>query len=348
MKEAIESRASDIHLIDKVPPIIRVDGELRRLDHYGILRQNQLAAMLPVVASSDAIDTYKTKSQVDTAHEFEGTRFRVHIYRQKGTDAFALRLIPKDIPKLEDVNLPPVLRYFTALRNGLVLITGVTGSGKSTTLASLIDEINEKQSLHIVTVEDPIEFVHEHKKSIINQREVLSDVQSFAEAVRGAVREDPDILLVGEMRDLDTITNAITLAETGHLVFATLHTKSAAETVDRIIDVFPPNQQEQIRIQLSNALQGVVSQMLLPKIGGGRVPCCEVMIVTPAIRNNIRENSVKSAINDTIMMNNKKNGSQTMIQSLADLVKRNLISFEVARAVAGEEEFETLKKSIMS
>lgn len=346
MQEAIVKNASDIHLLANSYPILRIDGELNKLTHYDIMTTEMLAQMVPTLINEQLMKVYKKKMQVDSSYEFGNTRFRVHIYKQKGSDTFALRLIPKKIPKIEELNLPSVLHKFTTLRNGMVLITGTTGSGKSTTLAAIIDEINETQSKHIVTVEDPIEFIHEHKKSIINQREVGVDVISFAEAVRGAMREDPDILLVGEMRDLETITNAITMAETGHLVFATLHTRSVAETVDRIIDVFPPNQQEQIRIQLANCLQGVVSQTLLPKVGGGRVPCCEVMIVTPAIRNLIKEHANPNSINDQIQMNSKRLGCQTFHQALADLYKKGLISKETV--FANCEDKELIKRMIMS
>lgn len=349
LQDAIDKKASDIHILANFYPILRVDGELIKLTDYGIMEASTLAEMIPVFINKQQMQEYEKKMQVDSSYEFRDNRFRVHIYRQKGSDAFALRLIPKRIPKISELNLPQVIYKFTTLRNGLVLITGTTGSGKSTTLAAIIGEINETQSKHIITVEDPIEFVHEHKKSIINQREVGSDVVSFSEAVKGAMREDPDILLLGEMRDLETIMNAITMAETGHLVFATLHTRSVAETVDRIIDVFPPNQQEQVRIQLANCLQGVVSQTLLPKVGGGRVPCCEVMIVTDAIRSLIREHGTANAINDQIQMNNKKLGSQTFHQGLADLYKKKLISKETVFAnCATSEEVELMKRLIMS
>lgn len=337
LKDAIAHNASDVHLVNKSYPILRIDGELRRFSEYGALSAETLAQMVPQLLKPESQALYASKLQVDGSYEFEGRRFRVHIYRQMGTDAFALRLIPNKIPKLEEVNLPPSIRKFTTLKNGLVLITGVTGSGKSTTLAAIIGEINETQSMHIVTVEDPIEFVHEHKKSIVNQREVASDVPTFADAVRAAVREDPDILLLGEMRDLDTIMNAITMAETGHLVFATLHTKSAAETVDRIIDVFPPNQQEQVRIQLANCLRGIVSQTLLPRIGGGRVPCCEIMMVTQAIRNLIKERAVPNNINDAIQTS-RKIGSQTIYQAAADLYRNKLITLDVAHGAVEDPE----------
>lgn len=258
----------------------------------------------------------------------------------------ALRLIPEKIPSFDEMNLPAVLSSFASISNGLVLVTGVTGSGKSTTLAAIIDEINRNFGKHIITVEDPVEFVHEHKKSIINQREVGVDVGSFSDAVRAAMREDPDILLVGEMRDLDTVKNAITMAETGHLVFGTLHTRSVAETVGRIIDLFPPEQQDNVRLQLANSIQAIVSQQLLPKVGGGRAPLCEVMIATPAIQNLIRGNNAPSAIIDAMQASGKSTGAQTKPQAAANLYLKGLVRKEDALNVLGASDKELFESIV--
>jgi len=344
--EAIKKRASDIHLTRDLHPVLRINGELCLLQKYGILTPEILEREIKAFISEAMFTTYLKQYYIDCSQKTEDCRFRVHIYRQKNSDAVAIRLIPKEIPSFDSLNLPSVIKKFTLLKNGLILVTGTTGSGKSTTLASIIDDINARQKKHIITIEDPIEFIHEHKESMINQREVGQDVHAFADAVRGAMREDPDILLVGEMRDLETIRNTMTIAETGHLAFATLHTKSAAETVDRIIDVFPSNQQQQIKIQLANVLQGIVSQTLIPKIGGGRVPACEVLIMSDAIRSLIKEGASPNAITDSIQMNSKKTGSQTIEQSLASLYRDKLITFETALEYSVHPEL--LKKSITS
>lgn len=346
LNEAIERKASDIHLTDRIKPTLRIDGYLIQLNEYEVNTPDILSACVKDILTEENIEKYEKEKNVDVSIQYGGSRFRVHIYKQRGCDAFSLRLIPTQIPQLSDLLLPPVLRKFTTLKNGLVLVTGVTGSGKSTTLASLIDEINKNYNKHIITVEDPIEFIHEHNKCIVNQREVGVDVLNFGEAVRAAMREDPDILLLGEMRDNETISNAITMAETGHLVFATLHTKSVAESVDRIIDVFPPEQQEQVRIQLANSLQGIVSQELIPKSDGGRVVCCEVMVVNDSLRNMIRSQALPNAINDQLAMFNKKLGSQTRIQALVDLIKKDLITKEIAIESTIGEAREDLIKSI--
>lgn len=345
IKDAIESNASDIHLTKGLPPTLRIYKELIFQDRKELTNsdiKNIVEKLLPNGAQSK----YNQTKYIDSSFEYASYRFRVHIYRQSSSDAVTLRLIPTKIPLIEELNIPTVLKQFTTLRNGLVLITGITGSGKSTTLAALIGEINSNQKKHIITVEDPIEFVHKHKNSIITQKEIGNDVTSFAEAVRSAVREDPDVLLVGEMRDLETIQNTITMAETGHLVFATLHTRNVAETIDRIIDVFQPSQQQQIRMQLSSVIEGIVSQHLVPKIDGGIVPACEVMIATDAIRNLIREQNPPNSILDQIQMNHKKLGSQTYIQSLATLYNKKLISYETA--IQNTDNGEELKKMIMS
>lgn len=343
--EAIKRNASDIHLTKNSPPILRIYGELFLLKNYGIMTEEILARQVEELLDDNNMQKYREQKFIDFSMKYNESRFRMHIYRQQNSDAFSLRLIPMKIPKIDDLGLPKVIKKFTLLKNGLVLVTGTTGSGKSTTLAAIIDDINEHQQKHIITVEDPIEFVHSHKSSIINQKEVGQDIRNFTEAVTAAMREDPDILLLGEMRDLETIANAITMAETGHLVFATLHTKSVAETVDRIIDMFPPNQQQQIRIQLANVLQGIISQQLLPKIGGGRVPACEIMIVTDGIRSMIKEHQPPNAINDHIQMKHRELGCQTIYQAVAKLYKDGLISAETAYATV--ESRELLKQMIM-
>lgn len=345
---AIEKNASDIHLTNNINPVLRVDGELEVLNEFDINNKDLLESYTKELFSEDDLENYKKNKYLDGSFQYKDSRFRVHIYRQMESDAIALRLIPTEIPSFSELNLPISLRKFTNLESGLVLIVGVTGSGKSTTLAAIIDEINNNYKKHIITVENPVEFVHSHKKSIINQREVGLDVIDFSDAVKSAMREDPDILLVGELRDLETIRNAVTMAETGHLVFGTLHTRSVAETADRLIDVFPPNQQDQVRIQLSNSIQGIVSQELLPKVGGGRVPCCEVMFATDAIRSLIREQASPNSIIDQMLMNSRKNGSQTKAQSLANLVVNGLITREVALSKVDSSDIENLNKMIIS
>lgn len=344
---AIERKASDIHLTNDINPVLRIDGELEILSDLEVNSKEILKSYIKELFTQNELDIYDTNKYLDGSMEYKNNRFRMHIYRQMKCDTVALRLIPTRIPRISELNLPICVRKFTEMSSGLVLVVGITGSGKSTTLASLIDEINNNYKKHIITVENPIEFVHKHKKSIINQREVGVDVLNFSDAVKSAVREDPDILLVGELRDLDTIKNAITMAETGHLVFGTLHTRSVAETVDRLIDVFPPNQQDQIRIQLSNSIQGIISQELLPKIGGGRVPCCEVMFATDAVRSLIREQMNPNSIVDQMLMNHRKLGSQIKVQSLASLVVKNLITKKEALKSIGEPEIENLNKMIV-
>lgn len=333
---------------------MRVDGELRRLKKLEENNPESLEGFVKEILTEEEFEKYRKENEIDLSMTYGSmrfygaVRFRIHIYRQSNSDCIVLRTIPQDIPSFGEMNLPPVLKKFTTMKNGLVLITGVTGSGKSTTLAAIIDEINTHQSKNIITIEDPIEFIHKHKLSIVNQREIGSDVSSFSRAVRAAMREDPDILLVGEMRDLETIQNAITMAETGHLVFGTLHTKSVGETVDRIIDVFPANQQDQMRIQLANSIEGIVCQDLLPKIGGGRVPACEIMIANDAIRNIIRENQGPNAIVDQMQTTSRAQGTQTRIQSLARLVVDGLIEQETALSNVRTEEIESLNRTIIS
>jgi twitching motility protein PilT len=275
-------------------------------------------------------ERFEAEHELDTSHSVPGAgRFRMNVFQQRGTVAAVLRSIPHEIPNFDTLGVPASVRSFTELRRGLILVTGPTGSGKSTTLASLVDIINRTKPLHIITIEDPIEFLHNHKRAIVNQREIGQDTMSFSEALRRVLREDPDVILVGEMRDLETVSMALTAAETGHLVFATLHTQDAPQTIDRIIDVFPTNQQEQVRTMLSAALEGVVTQQLIPNADGtGRIACCEVMICTSAIRNLIRSNKTHQIY--SLMQTGGQYGMHTMDQELARLVRQGKISEAVA------------------
>src|SRR5919206_614432 len=288
--QVMERNASDLHLTAGSPPMIRHHGKLHALD-YPSLTPQQTREVIYSILTNEQRQRLETDWQIDLAYSIPGkARFRVNAYFQRAALSAAFRLIPHDMPKLNSLGLPQVLEEFTRKPRGFVLVTGPTGSGKSTSLAAMVDMINEEREEHILTIEDPIEFLHAHKKCIVNQREIGADASDFAAALKSALREDPDVILVGEMRDLETISTALTAAETGHLVFATLHTQSTAQTVDRIIDVFPPHQQQQVRMQLSIALQGIVTQQLLPTAdGSARVVACEVLVPTPAVRNLIRE-----------------------------------------------------------
>lgn len=328
LKEAVVKKASDIHLVVGKPPIFRIDGRLVPQGKEPLTTED--TKRLAFSTMSERIkDMFDKEFEVDYSYSL-GTdyRFRVNVFTQKECVSAVFRYIPSKILSLKELGLPPVLETFTRLPRGLVLVTGSTGSGKSTTLASMIDMINNERDVHIVTIEDPIEFIHHHKKSLINQREIGQDSLSFQRALKSVLREDPDVILLGEMRDLETIATAVTLAETGHLVFATLHTTSASQTVDRIIDVFPPEQQEQIRFQLSNVLEAIVTQTLLPKIGGGRVCACEILVMNSAARASIRNN--KSTVLNDIMQMGSKLGMQTLEQSLVKLVTKGLVEKDVA------------------
>src|SRR5437660_378568 len=289
--EVVDRRASDLHLTAGAPPMVRVRGRLTPLEGYPALTPTDTREIIYSILSNNQRQKLENNWQLDFAYQIPGAaRFRVNAYFQRSALGAAFRLIPFEITPLETLGLPPVVADFANKPRGLVLVTGPTGSGKSTTLASLIDVINSRREEHIMTIEDPIEFLHTHKKCIVNQRELGSDATSFSDALKAALRQDPDVILVGEMRDLETIGTAITAAETGHLVFATLHTQDAPQTIDRIIDVFPPTQQPQIRVQLSTTLQGVVSQQLLQTAdGNSRVVACEILVVTPAVRHLVRE-----------------------------------------------------------
>jgi twitching motility protein PilT len=334
-----EERASDVHLTAGYPPAMRLRGKIVPLEEYDRLSPQQTRDTVYSLLNDDQRKRFESQKQLDLAYAVPGVaRFRVNCFFQRGSISAAFRRIPQQIPLLDELGLPRVLEDMTHKPRGLVLVTGPTGSGKSTTLAAMLDIINAEREEHILTIEDPIEFLHGHKRCIVNQREIGADAEDFATALRAALREDPDVILVGEMRDLETMSTALTAAETGHLVFATLHTQSTAQTVDRIIDIFPAQQQAQVRMQLSIALQGIVTQQLLPTVdGAGRVVACEVLVPTPAVRNLIREgktHQIYSAIQTSGSL-----GMQTMDAHLAQLVRASRISRKLAeqRASVPEE-----------
>jgi twitching motility protein PilT len=347
LERMMARNASDLHVTVGTPPAMRVHGALERYQDVPDLSPEDTHQMLYRILSTEQQKLLEINRQIDFAHSIPGlARFRVNVFFQRGTLGAAFRLIPADIKTLEELGLPTVLHALTEKPRGLVLVTGPTGSGKSTTLAALIDEINRKRSEHILTIEDPVEFVHRHKRCIVNQREIGPDATSFAEALRAALREDPDVILLGEMRDLETISTAITAAETGHLVFATLHTQSAPSTVDRIIDAFPAAQQEQVRVQLAVTLQGICTQALLPTPGGtGRVPALEILFPDDAVRNLIRQGKVEQVY--SVMQTGTSKGMQTMEQSLADLVIRKVITLEdaLSRSSRPEQLFGLLERA---
>ena len=328
---ALERRASDIHLTAGAAPSIRVRGRLFALEGFPILGVANTREIVYSIMSDVQRQKFENARQVDFSYSVPRTaRMRVNAYLQRGAVSAALRVIPSTILSLEALGMPPVVRELASLPRGLVLVTGPTGSGKSTTLAAVIDQINTTREEHILTIEDPIEFLHSHKRCLVNQRELGSDATSFAEGLRAALREDPDVILVGEMRDLETISTALTAAETGHLVLATLHTQDAPQTVDRIIDVFPPHQQQHVRVMLSVALQGIVAQQLLPTAdGAGRVAAVEMLVPTPAVRNLIREGKTHQIYSS--IQTGAEHGMQTMDAALADLVRAGRISRDVAQ-----------------
>ena len=327
--EVLERGASDLHLSVGAPPAVRLDGELTPLD-YPRLGANDTRELVYSILSQDQRQRLENDWEMDFSYSVPGrARFRVNAYFQRNSLGAAFRLIPVEIPRLDELGLPQILHELTRKARGFVVVTGPTGSGKSTTLAAMIDEINETRQQHIMTIEDPIEFLHRHKKCIVNQREVGADTKGFERALKSVLRQDPDIILVGEMRDTETMATALTAAETGHLVFATLHTQDALQTIDRIVDVFPPHQQEQIRVQLSTTLMGVCSQQLLPRRdGAGRVVACEVLIPTPAVRHLIRDAQTHQI--PTAIQMGRSFGMQSMDDALADLVRRGRLSRELA------------------
>ncbi|MDA8291335.1 MAG: PilT/PilU family type 4a pilus ATPase [Actinomycetota bacterium] len=327
---AVEHGASDLHLAARFAPAVRIDGSIRPIEDLEPMEPLALRDMIFQILPQSVRERYEATKELDTSYEIPDLgRFRLSVFQQRGAVGAVFRTIPPTIPTLESLGLPRALASFAELRRGLVLLTGPTGSGKSTTLAAVVDRINATKPLHIMTVEDPIEYHHEHKRSIVNQREIGQDTSSFAECLRHVLRQDPDVILVGEMRDLETISTALTAAETGHLVFATLHTQDAPQTIDRVIDAFPTNQQDQVRVQLAGALEAVVTQQLVIAEGGvGRVPVAEVMVCTPAIRNLIR--SAKTHQIYSLMQTGGSSGMQTMDQALADAVRDRKISENVA------------------
>ena len=330
LETVLNSSASDLHLTSGLPPMMRVHGELEPIRGYRKLFPQDLQAMMYSILTQKQRERFEEGLELDLSYSLPGkARFRVNVFQQRDAMGSVMRLIPYEIKDPDALGLPPSVKEFAKMRRGLVLVTGVTGSGKSTTLAGLIDIVNSSRQEHIMTVEDPIEFLHRHKKCIVNQREVGTDTHSFSSALKHVLRQDPDVILVGELRDLETISMALTAAETGHLVFATLHTQDAPQSVDRMIDVFPPHQQEQIRVQLAGTLAGIVSQQLLPTADGkGRVVAVEVLLATPAVRNLIREGKTHQIY--TSMQAGGKFGMQVMDQHLAELVKKNKVTYEMA------------------
>ncbi len=326
----LERDGSDLHLTVGTPPAVRIHGDLKRLDAYPMLTPEQLKKMVYAILPQRSRERFEQNLELDTSYSLPGkARFRLNVFFQRDAVGAVFRYIPFRIRGLQELGMPPQIADLARLPRGFVAVTGPTGSGKSTTLASMLDVVNTERECHIMTIEDPIEYLHRHKRALVNQREVGADTISFAEALKHVLRQDPDVILVGEMRDLETIQTAITAAETGHLVFATLHTQDAPQTIDRIIDVFPPHQQQQVRVQLSTTLQGVVTQQLLQTYDGkGRVCAAEVLIATPAVRNLIREGKVHQIY--SAMQAGGRYGMRTMDQALATLVGAGKISFELA------------------
>ncbi len=327
----IDRKASDLHIATGIPPTLRIDGQLSPIPNEGVLTPEVIAGFLKEILTSEQLERISVNKELDFSLSFsDKSRFRVNAYTQKGSYALAFRRIPLEIPTVDSLKLPKILHSFTRLRQGFVLVTGPTGHGKSTTLAAMLNEINSSRATHILTIEDPIEFVFRPNKSIVSQREMGSDTHSWQVALRSALREDPDVVLVGEMRDHETVASALTVAETGHLVFATLHTNSAAQTIDRIVDVFPEEQQGQVRLQLSNVLEAVFSMRLIPAIAGGRVVAYEVMLGTSAIKTSIREGKTHQI--DSILQTSQEAGMNTLESSLASLVRSGQVTLEVAQS----------------
>ncbi|MCL1839843.1 type IV pilus twitching motility protein PilT [Candidatus Saccharibacteria bacterium] len=344
LEECVKLKASDLHLQVGLPPILRVDGSLMPVSGTKELTETTIEKLLFATMDDGQKEILLKDKEFDFSFAFGDLgRFRVNAFHEKGNLAGAFRLIPNQIKSVSELGMPPVISSFTEFPRGLVLVTGPTGSGKSTTLAALVDKINHEKSRHIITIEDPIEFTHKSRRSVVVQREVHYDTYSFSAALRSALRQDPDVVLIGEMRDLETIAAAITIAETGHLVFATLHTNSAAQSLDRMIDVFPPHQQPQVRSQLSNILMAICAQRLVPAIGGGRVVAAEVLIANPAVRSIIREGKTHQL--DTVIQTGADQGMQTMDRTLVKLIQTGVITYDNAREYAVDlTEFERLAR----
>ena len=344
LDEVLKRNASDLHLQVGLPPMLRIDGALKPVSGAEALVEETLENLVFSLLDKDQKEILLRDKEFDFSFAFGDLgRFRVNAFHERGNIAAALRLIPSKILSVEELGLPNVINKFVNYPRELVLVTGPTGSGKSTTLASIIHKINQERSAHIITIEDPIEYAHKSIKSLVVQREVHYDTFSFSSALRSSLRQDPDIVLIGEMRDLETMAAAITIAETGHLVFATLHTNSASQSIDRMIDVFPPHQQPQIRAQLSNILMAIVSQRLVPRIGGGRVAAAEILLANPAVRNVIREG--KSHQLDIIIQTSAESGMQTMDKTLVNLIHAGIITYEEARNYAVDlEELDRLMR----
>ena len=344
LEEVIKKRSSDLHLQVAMPPMLRIDGRLVAIAGYDPLTEEGVETLVFAILDEEQKQILLKDKEFDFSFAFGDLgRFRVNAFHERGNLAAALRLIPNEIKTTAELGLPAVVNSFANYPRGLVLVTGPTGSGKSTTLAALIDQINSEKSHHIITIEDTIDFTHKSKRSLIVQREVHYDTFSFSAALRSSLRQDPDVVLIGEMRDLETISAAITIAETGHLVFATLHTNSAAQSIDRMIDVFPPHQQPQIRSQLANILQAICSQRLVPAIGGGRLAAAEILIASPAVRNIIREG--KSHQLDAVIQTGSDVGMQSMDRTLVSMVQAGSITYDEARNYAVDlSEFERMMR----
>lgn len=338
LRLTVANKASDLHLMPEIPPAVRIDGNLMYLPNISVLSPESIQSMMDALMTAEQRELLKMNKELDFSVGFGGGlygnegRFRINAYHQKGSLCAAMRYLPKAIATIDDLHLPKICHTFAELKHGLVLVVGPTGHGKSTTLAAIINEINQSKANHILTIEDPIEYIYPKGKSILSQREIKTDTNSWGISLRSALREDPDVILVGEMRDPETIAATITLAETGHLVFSTLHTNSAAQSLDRIIDSFPSHEQNQIRMQLAFTLRGVISQRLLPQLGGGRIPAVEVLLGTPAVANNIREG--KTHLIDSIIQTSQEMGMISLESSLAQLVLSGLISLDTAKTYA--------------
>lgn len=334
----LERNASDLHLVVGEPPVLRVDSTLVRLDDYEVLSNDRISDLVDVLLEPSQKELFKTQLDIDLSYAYkDSVRFRVNVYRQQKVLGIAFRLIPNKIKTLEELGLPTILNQFSEKKQGLVLMVGPTGHGKTTALASMVNQINLTRREHILTIEDPVEFIFTPDKSVISQREVNVDTPNFAQALKAALREDINVVLVGEIRDLESISAALTLAETGHLIFATLHTNDAAQSVDRIVDVFPAQQQNQIRSQLASVLVGVVSLRLLPKTGGGRIPAYEIMVANHAVRNVIRENKVYEINN--IIHTSAEEGMIPLDKTLAQLVKQGIVDLETAQNYVLDNEY---------